>query len=74
MSNHAAPSTQRRLTVRECRLIANTGEIHNIEKVSTERVRRILKVLIAADWRREGIQEAEVIARDELAFRVKHGL
>ena len=64
----------KRLTVREARLIANTGEIRDIEKVSTERVRQILAVLTAADDRRDGIQEAYAIAVDELAFRERYEL
>lgn len=63
-----------RMTVREARLIANTGEIRDPEKVDTATVRKVRDILAAADWRREGIQEALVVAEDEVAFRERFGI
>lgn len=63
-----------RLTIREARLIATTGEIHDPVKVPTEMVVKIESILAGADWSRADVATAHTIAHDELLFRRRYGM
>lgn len=63
-----------RMTIREARLITNTGEIEDPEKVSTDTVRLIVATLAASKRHNGDIETALTRAELELAFRIQHNL
>lgn len=66
--------SRRRITIREARFLANARSLYDIETYSTDEVREIVKILDAADERRDrNIETARTEARAALDFRIHNG-